>query len=357
MSDNRKPVYKNMHTVKSFSEQRAATVQVMERICENEEYLYQKSNRLEYLSPPAMRKRFNPVLVDPDKSHDYMITEDVADGSKILMFNSNLTHLISIDFNDMSLIDTVNSTVAFETYTNNTGVHQRAILPHKTASSLNSDCKNFDNGDGINSYWYVGFDKNQPYQIRPDWIVNPFDPEIPSICRAQTIVIPEGIQNNNVKSSYLESVSLFIESQGVNSSDWASPLYVQLWNVEFEDYPKTEYSNNQNVEIGGKETVYKPVGTPDAPLATAIFNPNETTPGFYNFVFDKPVKVNGGEHYAIVVLSPLSNWNHCPRVGGWGRNCLVAKDNGGDAFLSENNGRSWIRYGKNDDKLTWNDYS
>lgn len=52
-------------------------------------------------------------------------------------------------------------------------------------------------------------------------------------------------------------------------------------------------------------------------------------------------------------MSPLSPWQHCPRIGGWGRNCAADKYSGGDAFLSENNGRSWIRYGRNDLKVDY----
>ena len=346
-----KAKYKNMNTVTSFSEQRAATVQVMERICENEEYLYQKSNKLNYLTPPAVRKRFNPVLVDPDKSYGYQVG-----GENYINFDSNVNHLIDIDFSDMRFIDETNSTCCFESWKDNhDGFHHRAILPLQSSSNLNTNCKNWDL-EGINSAWYVGFDKNKAYQIRPDWILNHFDSEIPSICRAQTIVIPSGVVNNNNVSSFLEAVTLKIESQGDNHSDWASPLYVQIWNVESKNVPRTQYVNNQNESIGGYDTVYVPKGNPNTPLASCVFNPNETTPDIYTFVLDTPVRVNSGEHYAIVILSPLSHWNHAPRIGGWGRNCVVSKDNGGDAFLSEDNGRTWIRYGHNDDSLTWDDY-
>ena len=52
-------------------------------------------------------------------------------------------------------------------------------------------------------------------------------------------------------------------------------------------------------------------------------------------------------------MSPLSNWSHCPRIGGWGRNCANSKYMQGDAFFSNNNGRTWERYGRNDLKVDY----
>ena len=70
-------------------------------------------------------------------------------------------------------------------------------------------------------------------------------------------------------------------------------------------------------------------------------------------LLDKALTVNAGEKYAIVLFSPLSHNEHCPRVGGWGRNCAVDKYTGGDAFLSENNGKSFIRYGHRDQQVAY----
>lgn len=348
MVEKCKPVYKNVNSVKSFSDQRAATVQVMNRICENDEYLYQQSEKLSYLSPPANRRRFNPPLVDDSQSYGYTLGSD-----NNVYFSSTLNHLISIDFQDLSMVDENKSNCDFESYMDSNGdSHHRAIVPHKNSSSLNTDCKNWDLEE-VNSAWYVGFNKNKDYHVRPDWIKDNFDPEIPGICRAQTIVIPNGIESNASKTSYLEAVTLKIENNGKTNNNWASPLYVQLWNVESKNVPRTVWRNNQNVSVSGYDTIYVPKGNPYTALATSVFYPDVTTPSNFTFVFDKPVKVTAGEHYAIVILSPLSHWDHCPRIGGWGRNCTVKKDNGGDAFLSEDNGRTWIRYGRNDDKVAY----
>lgn len=98
-----------------------------------------------------------------------------------------------------------------------------------------------------------------------------------------------------------------------------------------------------------------PKGNKNKPLAEAIYNPDQTTPGKFTFVLDKPVKVKANTHYAIVMFSPLSHPQHCPRIGGWGRNCYNAKYSGGDAFLCEDN-KIWRRYGRNDSNLTNEEY-
>ena len=355
MVDKCKPIYKNLNSRASFSEQRAATVQLMEQVCQNEEYLYQNVQKLDYLSPPAVRKRFNPVLIDESSSYGYQVNSSNTDDGlveNVVSFDSRISKQIKIDLSDLSMIDLNKSDCAFETMETGGVVTNKIVIPMESTNTLNSTCKNFDKGDGINSYWYVGFDKNKPYQIRPDWIADNFDSEIPSVCRAQTIVIPEGISTNENTGvrSVLESVSLFIQNNGTVASDWASPLFVQVFPVVMKNVQKTVWDKKKkkSVKAQGFDTIAFPSGNPKTALATATFNPSKTEPGFYNFVFDKQIPVNAGEKYAIVVSSPLSHWDHCPRIGGWGRNCVVKKDNGGDAFLSENNGRSWIRYGKND---------
>ena len=70
---NCNPNYKNLNRIQSFSEQRYATVQLFEQICQNDEYLKQKVEELDYLTPPAVRKRFNPIPVDKNVSYSFSI--------------------------------------------------------------------------------------------------------------------------------------------------------------------------------------------------------------------------------------------------------------------------------------------
>lgn len=347
MSDKCKASYKNLNSIKSYSEQAYATVQWAQQACMNDEWLRQQVEKLSYLTPPAVRKRFAPVLVDDLQSYGHNVV-----GTDVFFSNST-DEEINIDFQDMDLIDLNKSDCAFDTYMDNGETFIQARVPIKTVSSTDTSVKNHDGG-GTNSYWYVGFDKNKNYQLMPDWINDHLDHEIPSVCRAQTITIPNDFLSNG-QTGKLVSVDLQIENNGTTASNWGSPLIVQVFKTQLKHVEKTWWSKsekkNKSHDPKQYEDIYWPVGHPHNALATGKFQPNKTNPCWQNILFDKAVEVKNGDHLAIVMLSPLSHWEHCPRIGGWGRNCAKAKDLTGDAFLSENNGRSWIRYGRNDNNV------
>ena len=361
MSEKCKPKYKNLNLIQSFSEQRYATVQLMEQACQNDEWLRQEVEKLSYLSPPAVRKRFSPVLVDENQSYGYQFSEGTHDENGNLqndtesevIFSEKTDPEIIIDFSDMSLIDENKSDCAFESYEDTEGIsHYRAVVPMVESSNVNLDCANFKEGDQINSFWYVGYDKAKSYSIRPDWIKDWKDMEIPAVGRAQTIKIP-----NDITEGYLESVDLQLQNNGTTWSNWGSPLYVEIFKISEKKVQKTVWDKKtkKNKPYSPKqyETIAFPDSNPYTALACAEYQPKRTTPHFQNFLFDKAVKVHGGEQYAIVMSSPLSHYTHCPRIGGWGRNCAKSKDLNGDAFLTENNGRKWTRYGRNDSNVKY----
>ena len=342
------PNYKNLNEIQSFSEQSYATKQWAEQNCENDEYLFRELEELGYLTPPAVRKRFCPILLDDVKSYGCQINDD-----KSVTFSSLESDEIIIDFTNFKLIDESKSDCAYETYNDNNVQHQMAVVPKEETSTVDYRTRTITNGQGTNSFWYVGYDKGKAYQVRPDWLKNEFDTEIPSVCRAQTITIAQNSSNQDIINGYWESVDLKLENMGVNDSNWGSPLYVQIWPTKKVKVEKTKWNKKkkraESYSPKQYEYIYKPKGNPKKPLAQAVYQPDKTTPEFHNFKFDKAIKVNTGEHYAIVLLSPLSHSSHCPRWGGWGRNCKRdQKYPGGDAWLSENNGKSWIRYGRND---------
>ena len=355
LTEKCKPVYRNLNTIQSYSEQKSSTVQWADQNCQNDEYLKQEVDELNYRSPARIRKRWKPILVDDNNSYGYTVNPN-----NTVTFSDLVNYTFTVDFSDMSLIDKEKSDCAFVNFTDGLGVrHKCATVPMvKHATSIHN-CRTLNPGDDINSFWYVGFDKSKPYHIRPDWIKNWKDSEIPSIVRAQTFTIPAKDGNNNdIENATLYSVDLRLENNGTNNSNWGSPLYVQLWKTKRVKVEKTTWSwaTKGPVSYNPKqyEYIYYPDGTPETALATAVYNPDKITPHLQNFAFDKKTVVQAGEHYAIVMFSPLSHWEHCPRIGGWGRNCEVDKYTGGDAFLSEDNGRSFQRYGKND--LTVNQY-
>lgn len=400
--------YKNLNRIQSFSEQSYATVQLMKQACMNDEWLRQQVEELRYLSPPAVRKVYNPLVIDDVHSYGYQENTD-----NTVSFSARTSDQIVIDFNstkingreiDDDFIDYSKSTCDFVKYVDG------EIEPASTATTNDEPSEDTDgnpikrmarlhytyirngevnydyqtatsSGGGCNSYWYVGFNKSKTYYVRPDWLKNWKDKEIPSVCRAQTF--------KAVTSGRLESVALKLEYNGTHSSNCGSPLYVQIWSTKkkftvkttwnhkkhvaekvyikdpkngkydkFQHYKKDgdNYKKDKNGEyVLQREYIYWPdtkgsgIGKP---LATASYNPRKMAAGgFPSIVFNNPPRLTKNHHYAIVVFSPLSEWSHCPRWGGWGRNCNKDKYPHGNAFFSENNGRTWERYGHNDDTV------
>lgn len=392
MSEKCKPKYKNLNRIQSFSEQRYATVQWAQQNCENDEWLRQQVEKLSYLSPPAVRKRgILSESINQDQSYGYQLTE-----KNEAIFNNTLNHVVKIDFTNLDLIDD-KSDVAIESFEDPDGkIHYQAVIPNTTQNDVDTSTAH-GRDQGINSYWYVGYDKNEPYVLRPEWVKDVKKGDIPSIVRAQTIKIKmDDFEDVEISEGLLESITLAIQNTGEITHKWSSPLYVQLWPTVKKFVLKTEWDtktkkpksryitdphngkydkythfkkvgskykadkNGQYVQL--REEVYFPkakVGNSlsiNKPLAEGIFNPEETSPDWYSIVFDKPAIVKKEKTYAVVLFSPLSHPTHCPRIGGWGRNCKKVKYDDGDAFLSEDNGRTFIRYGKNDDSLSVNEY-
>ena len=382
MPENCKPVYKNLNKIAASGEQKYAVTQWADQNCENDEYLKQEVERLDYRINPYVRKRFTPALVDPDKSYGYAINEL----QNTVNFNQETKKVIPIDFTDETLLDMSISDCVIESYHTVSGgvptIHKRAVLPKHELITEDFNTSNLAANGQINSYWYVGYNKAKSYVLYPEWMKNHKALNIPSIVRAQTFKAG--------KTGVLESVSLYLETNGSQYVGWGSPLYVQIWptvpkEVEVttwnkkkrtSDYVydpapagttkqryklitsgknKGKYVKNSNgAYVRRTETIYYPAAGNSIwnPLAETTFDPKNATPGFHSFVFDNPCNVTLNEHYAIVVFCPLAHWEQAPRLGGWGRNCNHTYTDG-DAFLSENNGRSFTRYGKNDDKIDY----
>ena len=442
MAKKCKPVYKNLNTIQSYSEQKYATVQWCEQNCMNDEWLRQQVEELRYLTPPAVRKRFK--ISEFINLNEYSYGAIASENGEV-NFNNNTSKTVYVDFTEstMHLVDKVESdkhNVRFTTKPSvsvtdgesdedgDNPVHrcELKVFEHKLPKQYSYYGSFDDDTTHINSYWYVAMDKSKKYNLKADWLKNWKSQSIPAVSRAQTFKAEKG--------GYLESVDLKLQYNGSKNTVTGSPLYVQLWKTYYRFdrkstwdrkkrkmiYKKIKYSslpdkdpknkwqdkehyskydkyiyaklagdkkkewhkltdkvqkyitkNKLNItendwyvykrekihwlghnkkkgkDKNGKNTYYTDIYHP---LSEGVFDKTgDTTP---TIVFNKPYKLQEGQYYALVFSSPLSYWEHCPRIGGWGRNCKNDKAyTKGYAFLSENNGKTWIRYGKNEEKV------
>lgn len=444
--------YKNLNYIQSFSEQGYATIQLMQQACMNDEWLRQRVLKLNYLSPPAVRKWYGKSFqnwVDNTISYGYKfdkngniifgntiskrITVDFVDDEYKIDFDKTDASIVTIDGNSTSVVDDVfddeetdtstlktiyqyleshydsdGSIVSLDSNGEVTGVTEDSVesiesnilhccqLPFENEASkytytsdsitqkaqnpvVNLTTRTIKKDQGCNAAWYVGFNKSKKYYVRPDWLKSPNgwkDKEIPSVARGQTF--------KATVTGYLESIDLKLNYSGVQNSDCGSPLYVQIWQTKKKKRPKTVWNNttkkmeyvykkNKNKKgdynlVDGKykqvkkgtgdyTKIYEKVYFPDTkktgiykPLTQAKYDPSKMKEfDLVNIKFKKQVKLDKGKTYFIALFSPLSEYKHCPSWGGWGRNC--AKDKKyqyGYAFLSEDNGRTWMRYGRSD---------
>lgn len=410
MSEKCKPSYRNLNTIKSYSDQKYATVQWCEQNCENDEYLRQEVEKLKYLSPPSVRQSYMiGQFVDFKNSWGCK-----ANGDTQVTFDNGGLKNVEIDFNTpegMEMVDTENTTAEIKTYTDDTTGQPTAyytVPSHIETREIPAEYESFGMLETANSAWYVGYNKAKDYKLIAEWLNNPKRNDIPSVCRAQTFKAEA--------TGTLTSVDLQLDFNGSTHRPCGSPLYVQIWKTYKDFKPVTKYDKEhhkmkyvyikyddavkkderykkvenryklvekkekdkkgkeitkkywekdnkkgeyvrlrKDVRFPGHNKVkkYDDKGNPKSyftdiyhPLAEATFS--ETSPGTQSIVFDKPLWVKEGKRYAIVLFSPLSDWLHCPRWEGWGRNCKRSKlYKHGHAFMSEDNGRTWKIYGKN----------
>ena len=207
--------YKNLGE-KRFGEQKYVTDDMLRQFCRNDAYLKREVERLEYLTPPAVRKRFTEIPVNPNESYGYSRSEDGT-----VHFNSEISKTYYFDFDDLTGIDTDKTTAFLQSFVDDGSVIKQYVLPRheecKTTIKRNTT-RNYspwtiyetDNqgniiydevidGDKVykipkiksddmtcNEHWYIGFDRNRHYETRPNWLANNLNGEIPGVSRCQT---------------------------------------------------------------------------------------------------------------------------------------------------------------------------
>lgn len=318
--------YKNIG-LKSFGEQKYVTADMLRQFCKNDAYLKKMVDKLEYLTPPAVRKVFSEIPVNDVNSYSYTQGE-----RNTIIFDNTHNMTLQFDFNDLDYVD-LNKTTAIRTsFVSNGEVVHKFEVPQETESKVDSTTrdyspwtiKNEETGEIIsddmtcNEFWYIGFDRNRHYETRPNWLNNMLNGEIPGISRAQTFKAN--------KTGLLQSVRLNLKG----STNTGMPLIVQI---------------RKTKEIDG---IFYPVDSDEKHLAYQTVTFMNSDPGVYSVVFDQPCTVKKNETYAIVLLSPLSHPTNCYWIGGWNKHCHADVYESGNAFYSFNSGYTWIRYGKDD---------
>lgn len=311
--------YKNLGEG-SFGEQKMVTAEMLRQFCMNDSYLYHQIMELWKEGNVSSRKRFQILPFDEKNSFS---TVQTSDGR--IAFDNSDNKTVRINFDDIlnldEFVDKNRSTTTIDSRKTGDGITRQCTIPKvKTGTLYKTTMTNGPwGGLSCNEYWYVGYDKTRHYETRPNWLENPLNPEIPSIVRAQTF--------KPKNSGLLEGVTLNL--QGGNNT--GSPLIVQI---------------RRTRKVNGFLT---PVPTNEKHLAHAEVRFNEINPGRFTIEFDNPPYLNKNDTYAIVVMSPLSHFDNCYGLGGWSATCHGDLYTDGHAFLSENNGNTWMIYGKKDD--------
>lgn len=363
-------VYKNLQC-ESFGDRKKITSQMLRQFCKNDAYLYDQIMKLWDMTDPESRKRFYPpTFMDRSKSFGiqcyalrtdaekerYNFLDYVYRFSKIATYEYRInmntnddTHSENCDdidyliIRDDSLPNTdatyttkklemvddngeitfrpQESTASYKedsTYTTTSGTSAVKSVPEvlgtaKKDAYCSGPYKNYH----CNSFWYAGFNRSKNYNIKSKWNKNQDTYDIPSVCRAQTFTA-----ENNGK---ITKVSLMM--QGNKSAK--SPCIVEIRTTSEKGYPTKKV------------------------LARAEKKFTHSTGAMTAFTFKTKAEVKKGTKYAIVVRAPLNNFGKTYRWGGWAHTCFSNMKKEayykGDAFLSEDNGKSWIKYGKNKD--------
>ena len=378
------PIYRNLQC-ESFSNKRKITSQMLRQFCKNDAYLYEQIKELWDATDPESRKRFYPPdFIDTSRSfgiESFDISQDQLEfynyWKSVFRFNRTDNYSYHFDFDGTgdhmeyesdrsnqnvtvyadSLLDietTYNEEkleIVKEVVNESTGETASVLKPpvvsgtyeeiehHKAQyttvkgntstkyvtkkteklgkAKKDAFCYGAYKNWHCNSFWYCGFNRSKNYNIKKAWKKDQDSYDIPSVCRSQTF--------QALSSGRISKVSL--NMQGSKSA--VSPCIVEIRTTTKSGKPSTKV------------------------LARTEKKFTHSTGSITAFEFKNKALVKKGETYAIVVRSPLSEFGKTYRLGGWARTCFSNSKKQayykGDAYLSEDNGKTWIRYGKSKD--------
>lgn len=288
-----------------FGDQKYVTDVLLKRMRDNQDIHECEIKELQDSTDPEIKKRFLPIPVETWLS--YGVTLDSGAGrwhfSDALSENRNET------FSTMEKIDQV-LTTAFINLT--TGVAQ--LHPTLGSEEENAKCEGPWGAYRANAYWNIGWDRTKPFFVSPSMFEDPFNADCPSIARAQTWTATKtGLVSQitfNLHGNVHAEDDLYLE---LRTTSGGAPTSTVLARVKFD---------MRRLQQGG---------------LVAVPFPAEGRP-----------KVVSGTKYAWVLRSPFTSYQNHYGVGGWGKNCKADPYTGGDAFISYDNGKTWVKHGRNE---------
>ena len=336
--------------LQSWGYKQLVTLDLLKNYVNNEDYLLGECEDLWDNTPPVTRKLFKPLAIDENNS--YGVVLDTND--EYAFYDKSDTNLF-INFSDVpssqgyvnNMIDTVHTTCVFD---NNV-----ITLPKKTVSFLDKNTRDYspftaydqagnvlNNDMTCNEFWYIGYARDHVYETRPNWVMNEEHGGIPSICRAQTFKVD--LKDKSKPYGVLESVVLNLHGENLQ---YGVPLIVEVTEAVNQNgvyYPASrDHINNDRYNTSRYGD-----GRSAKQIAKQYWYPGNTNPGVVSISFDWGARVEDGRTYAIVLRSPLNHQPNPYAVGGWNKHCDPDRYPDGNAFMSNNNGYTWIRYGKNE---------
>ncbi len=301
------PEYTNVGE-ESFGDGKKVTSTMLRSFCRSISYLKAQVEGLWDSTDPELKKRFRPVLIDPIISYG-VVLDDVN-----YKFDPSVSDSFTETFLNLNNIDVINTTALVDT----TAGEVRMKPQYAATETKNPYCEGPWGSYSVNQYWYIGYNKYKNYWASPQWFANPNSSEIPSVARCQTFTA--------AATGHLHKVMLKIHGDPRAEDS----LIVEIRSVDGNGYPTS--------------TV----------LGRSVFDFKQVSKGeLVAFGFQHPIPVVSGTKYAIVVRSPFTSYDKHYGLGGWGINCSKDPCTGGDAFLSEDNGNTWIKYGKDDTKISY----
>ena len=298
----------------NFGEGKKVTSKLLRNLGENCIYLKDQTEQLWDNTDPQPRVNFTPIAMDPTKS--YGVMEETVNGIPCYMFNTSTSFHGSTLFRNLNTIDETKTTAQI-----NTGDGDATIPPVK-ATDITLDFTDTLNGPWgsmiANEFWYVSYSRTQPYITTSEILTNQDSTKIPAVCRAQTF--------KPTKTGYLRRLSLNLHA----NKDAQYPLIIEIYDANTYPYKK---------------------------LASTTYSFDSNTGGIVAIPFQNPAYLTAGQKYSFRVRSPLTTFDKSYAIGGWSKNCennSYSGYNGGDAWLSEDNGATWIAFGK-DENVSYHD--